>query len=360
MKKVLFYIDSMQKGGANRVMANLVDFFSKKRYEVILINDIISDSKVPEYELNPLARRIILNVAESNALLSNLKRIKKLRKIILEEYPDCILSFMGPPNVRMLLASMFLSCRKIVSVRNDPNREYGKNKIKKIVTNGIFGLADGCVFQTEDASKYFSKRVRRKSTIIVNPVDEVFFNTPSSEKRKNIITVGRLYPQKNHKLLIQAFANISPKYPDEKLIIFGDGPLKDELEKYASSLGIEEHVIFPGTISNVNIELSKAKVFVLSSDYEGLPNALMEAMACGTAVISTNCPCGGPKYLLEKSNSGILVPCNNVNEMAKAISIMMSEENNNSYRNRAKKKSIEFLPETVFDKWENFLFGVKK
>lgn len=359
MKKVMFYIDSMQKGGANRVMANLVDYFSKNKYEVILVNDIISGDRVPEYEVNPLAKRIILNESGTNAIISNFNRIKKLRKIILEEKPDCVLSFMGPPNVRMLLASIFLSCRKVVSVRNDPNREYGKNLIKKYLTNCIFLLADGCVFQTEDAAKYFFNKIRRKSTIIVNPVNELFFNTHSSEKRKNIVTVGRLFPQKNHKLLIHAFSLIAKKYPDEKLIIYGEGPLKNELKDYACNMGIEKCVVFPGSISNVNVELSKTKVFVLSSDYEGLPNALMEAMACGTAVVSTDCPSGGPKYLLKESNAGILVPCNNAEKMAEAIDIMMSEEKNIFYRDQAKKKSIDFLPETIFSKWEEFLFEKK-
>ena len=345
MNKVLFYIDSMQKGGANRVMANLVDYFTNKDFDVILVNDIGPNDDYPEYEVNSLAKRIILNESGANAIISNLKRIKKLRKVILEEKPDCVLSFMGPPNVRMLLASVFLPCRKVVSVRNDPNREYGNNIIKKFLTNCLFLLANGCVFQTEDASKYFFNRIRSKSTIIVNPVNELFFNTPSSEIRKNIVTVGRLFPQKNHKLLIHAFSLISSQYPDDRLIIYGEGPLKSELKEYARKLGIEE--------------LSKAKVFVLSSDYEGLPNALMEAMACGTAVVSTDCPSGGPKYLLKESNAGILVSCNNADEMAEAISVMMNEEKNELYRERAKKKSIDFLPETVFDKWKKFLFEKK-
>ena len=358
MKKVLFYIDSMQKGGANRVMANLVNYFSKKEFNVILVNDIALDTDKPEYEVNTLVKRIILNESGANAVITNLKRIKKLRKIIVQEKPDCVLSFMGPPNVRILLSNINLTSRKVVSVRNDPNREYGKNIIKKLMTNWIFLLADGCVFQTEDASKYFFGRIRRKSTIIVNPVNELFFST-FSENRKNIVTVGRLVPQKNHKLLINAFALISKKYPDEKLIIFGDGSLRSELKEYASDIGLENRVVFPGIISNVNVELSKAKVFVLSSDYEGLPNALMEAMACGTAVVSTDCPSGGPKYLLKESNAGILVSCNNADEMAEAISVMMSEEKNKLYRDRAKKKSMDFLPETVFDKWEKFLFEKK-
>ncbi len=357
MKKVLFYIDSMQKGGANRVMANLVDFFSKKNFNVILVNDIFSDKDIPEYEVNSSAKRIILDVSGSNAIISNFKRIRKLRKVIYEENPDCILSFMGPPNIRMLLSSMFIPCRKVVSVRNDPNREYGKNIIKKIITNCIFLLADGCVFQTEDASKYFVKSIRKKSTIIVNPVNEIFFNTPSSDIRKNVVTVGRLFPQKNHKLLIKAFALFSEKNADENLIIYGEGPLKSELVEYASKLGIKERVLFPGSISNVSNELCKAKVFVLSSDYEGLPNALMEAMACGTAVISTDCPAGGPNYLLKDIDAGILVPCNDADQMAKAISVLMNEEKNKYYQDQAKIKSKEFLPETVFEQWEEYLFN---
>ena len=122
------------------MMANLVDYFTNKGFDVILVNDIGPNGDYPEYEVNSLAKRIILNESGANAIISNLKRIKKLRKVILEEKPDCVLSFMGPPNVRMLLASVFLPCRKVVSVRNDPNREYGKNIIKKFLTNCIFLL----------------------------------------------------------------------------------------------------------------------------------------------------------------------------------------------------------------------------
>ena len=143
-------------------------------------------------------------------------------------------------------------------------------------------------------------------------------------------------------MLIQAFALISHQYPDEKLIIFGEGPLKNELKQYVSEMGLDQRVIFPGAISDVNVELSKSKVFVLSSDYEGLPNALMEAMASGVAVVSTDCPSGGPKYLLKESNAGILVPCNNADEMAQAISIMMDEKKNDYFRDQAKKKQKNF------------------
>ena len=217
--KLLFYIDSMQKGGANRVMANLTDYFANSGYDVVLVNDILSGQGEQEYPVNPLVNRMILDVQGSSKAFSNLKRIAKLRELIKAEKPDSVVSFMGPPNIRMLLASAFLKCRTVVSVRNDPTKEYGVGWIKRLIANVVFLLADGCVFQTEDASLYFNRCVRRKSKVIVNPVNEAFYGVDRSGTPRNIVTVGRLVPQKNHKILIDAFAKIADEFPEENLII---------------------------------------------------------------------------------------------------------------------------------------------
>ena len=161
----------------------------------------------------------------SLSVLSNIKRILKLRKIIKAEHTDAVVSFMGPPNIRMLLATMGLKCRKIVSVRNDPYKEYGDGLVK-MVTNIIFRLADGCVFQTKEAAMYFSKNIQQKSKIIFNPVGKQFYEVKRVDNPKNIVTVGRLFLQKNHTLLIKAFSKLAHEFPDDNLIIYGEGELE--------------------------------------------------------------------------------------------------------------------------------------
>ena len=255
----------------------------------------------------------------------------------------------------MLLASAFLKCRTVVSVRNDPTKEYGSNWIKRMIANSVFLLADGCVFQTEDASLYFSRWVRRKSKVIVNPVNETFYGVKRSDTPRNIVTVGRFYPQKNHKLLIDAFARIADEFPEENLIIYGEGPLREEMENQISAFSLKGRVFLPGSTSHVPEVLSEAKLFVLSSDFEGMPNALMEAMAVGVPVISTDCPCGGPKLLLEKNDYGILVPCGDTSRMAEAMKNMLSRDMLERYHKQALIRAEIFEPQKIFKQWEEFL-----
>ena len=354
--KLLFYIDSMQKGGANRVMANLTDYFANSGYDVVLVNDILSGQREPEYPVNPLVNRVILDVQGSSKAFSNLKRITKLRELIKAEKPDSVVSFMGPPNIRMLLASAFLKCRTVVSVRNDPTKEYGVSWIKRMIANAVFLLADGCVFQTEDASLYFSRWVRRKSKVIVNPVNETFYGVKRSDTPRNIVTVGRFYPQKNHKLLIDAFARIADEFLEENLIIYGEGPLREEMEKQIADLQLTNRIFLPGSTSRVPEVLSEAKLFVLSSDVEGMPNALMEAMAVGVPVISTDCPCGGPRSLVESESQGQLVPSGDAIALSNCMTaILSSQKLQQELSIGAKKRAYDFLPECVLSQWEGFV-----
>lgn len=353
--KYIFYIDSMQKGGANRVMANLTDYFAKIGNEVILINDILPDINLPEYEVNRLVKRIFLNKNNSSRFFLNMSRVFELRRIIKHEKAGVVISFMGPPNVRMLISTLGLKCKKVVSVRNDPYIEYGKG-IKKCLIRNLFRLADGCVFQTKEASQYFPMSVQKKSRIIFNPVDELFYKVDRSKETRDIVTVGRFERQKNHRLLIEAFSKITNDFPKEKLIIYGDGSLRNELEKQIEMIGLGEKILLPGRTNNVPEKLSRAKIFVLSSDFEGMPNALMEAMALGIPVISTDCPCGGPNSLIENDTQGILVPTRNVDALANAIRKLLE---NPVYQNEmsiaTKNRARDFVPLKIYNEWNEYL-----
>ena len=357
---VAFYIDCMQKGGANRVVANLVSAFADNDYRVILINDTASDDEELEYRVDTRVNRIILCGKDEKKRLSNFRRIRKLRKIIKKDGIDVVVSFMGPPNIRLLSAGIGLKCRKIVSVRNDPNIEYGASKTKRFLTNLIFRLSDGCVFQTNDAKRYFCKTVQKRSKVILNPVDPAFYKVERKKERKNIVTVGRLFDQKNHLMLIDAFNMVKDNFPDNDLMIYGEGPLRKTLEDHISGLGLSERVFLPGQVSNVTGILSGAAVFVLSSKYEGLPNALMEAMAVGLPVISTDCPCGGPRSLIDDRDDGLLVGCDDTAGMAEALSKVLSDGAlSEKLGDGARKKALSFAPDVIYNEWEEFLLECK-
>lgn len=360
-RKIVLYIDMMERGGAQRVVANLVHYFSEQRISTVLVNDFKLEDSKPQYTVDPVVKRYYLrDCLNGNVLLKNIERIVHLRKIIKEEKPDVVLSFLGRPNERMLLATIGLRTKKIVSVRNDPNHEYSSRGFFKWFARNLFRLADGCVFQTEDAACYFPQSVQKKSTIILNPVDLKFFNIARSKHPQNIVTVGRLEAQKNQELLIKAFAEISKDFPDENLIIYGEGSLKSELENLCRKLQIENKVKIPGNISDMEIALSNAKIFVLPSNYEGLPNALMEAMAVGIPCISTDCPCGGPKILAKKYNALQLIPVNDKNFLVAVLRTFLQEsEVRERFSENAKARAESFRPEQILVQWKQYLFQEK-
>ena len=173
--------------------------------------------------------------------------------------------------------------------------------------------------------------------------------------RGEIVTCGRLTEQKNHAMLINAFAEVQKKYPFATLKIYGDGTLKDKLQKQIDDLGLSSTAHLMGATSDVTRALQTADLFVLSSDYEGMPNALMEAMAAGVPCISTDCPCGGPRELFGEDGSNKLVQCRDVNQMEKAIcSVLESTEDGTT----EKKHSEIFRPEKVNKMWEKYVMEV--
>ncbi|PWJ88086.1 glycosyltransferase involved in cell wall biosynthesis [Oceanotoga teriensis] len=355
-KKILFYMNTINRGGAERVLTNLANRFSEN-YDVVFTT---SFETVKEYDLKKSIKRLNLEDGDEggNFFAKNMRRLFRLRKIIKLENPDLVISFLAEPNFRSILATRFLKVKNIISVRNDPNREY-PNFVYRFFAKILYPKADGCVFQTEDAKSWFSEKIQKKSKIILNQVDEKFYNVKNDEKRSNIVTVGRLQEQKNHNILIKAFSKIVDKFPDEKLLLYGDGDKKEELMNLVKSLNLEDRVFFMGVKENIEEEIKNAKIFVLSSDYEGMPNALMEAMVLNIPVISTDCPCGGPKYLINHGEDGFLFKVGDVEELVVYLTKLLENDKLlDKFSNNLKIKSKDFTPDKIFKDWEDYVLKV--
>jgi glycosyltransferase involved in cell wall biosynthesis len=207
-------------------------------------------------------------------------------------------------------ACVGLGIKHIISERNDP-AHFGGSTITRIVSRLLMRKANGFVFQTKDAQAFYGGEIAKHSVIIPNPLfigDDYPDTQYVGEREETIVTTGRLNKQKNHPLLIRAFKRIAVEFPEYKLIIYGEGPERQNDEALISELGLQERVLLPGTINDVPAKIYKSSLYVLSSDFEGMPNALMEAMALGLPCISTDCPCGGPRELIYKGYIGMLVP----------------------------------------------------
>lgn len=297
--KIMFTMMSMQKGGAERVIANLSNYMINN-HEIILVPML--NEKI-QYNLNKNIKIRTINKKEAKRtkirkILEKISifKLHSLKNIILEEKPDIIISFLPEPSFKILALKKINKKIKeiptIVSVRNDPVIEY-KNKIINIIMRKLYPLADGFVFQTEDAKKYFDDIISCKNEIIVNPVGDNFIKERYiGEREERIVAVGRLEPQKNHQVLIEAFKGVYEKHPDYVLEIYGNGSLEEKLKMQVDQLGLNSAIIFKGNSDSIEKDIYKAKAFVMTSDYEGMPNSLLEAFVLGVPCISTDCPCG--------------------------------------------------------------------
>lgn len=352
-KKILLYINTLEHGGAERVLCNLANQFLNAGNEVVFV---ASYATKEEYSLNSRVERYNLEnfPSESNILIRNIQRSLKLRKIVKKVKPDIVISFLPEPNFRAIAAVSGLKTPIIISVRNDPEKEYA-NRIYRYIQKRLYPRADGIVFQTEDAKDWFPKVIQEKSRIIMNQVDERFFISNSSDEQY-YCAIGRLVEQKNYKMLIESFSVFAKKYPKEILRIYGAGSQKEQLQKLIQESGMKNNIYLMGITDNVPEVLSKTKVFVMTSNYEGMPNALLEAMAVGVPVISTDCPCGGPKMIIKNWENGVLVPIYDNDALVNALLYLQEHKCcRDEIKEKAKKTAERFRPERVFYEWDSFV-----
>ncbi|WP_311516627.1 glycosyltransferase family 4 protein [uncultured Anaerococcus sp.] len=354
--KIAFYINAIHEGGAERVMVNLANDFVNRGDEIILITSFKDNW---EYPYSDKIKRYVLeeNPASFSKIKRNINRVKELRKILKNERPDCLVSFMAEPNYRAIVASLGLDNKILISVRNDPEKEYS-GIIERFLGKNLLPLADGCVFQTKEAQEWFPKKLQRKSKIIYNTVKDDFFNIQRNVEENTVVTCGRLEEQKNHKMLIDAFELVVKKCKDAKLFIYGEGSLRNELQNIIDEKELSNNIKLCGNSKDIPGVLRSADVFVLSSDYEGMPNALMEALAAGVPSISTDCPCGGPRMLIDNYKNGILTTPGNHEELGKALlQIIGNLSLKNKFSIESKNKAEVYRSSTISDMWYNYIIN---
>lgn len=310
----------MQKGGAERVMSLLVNEASSRGHEVTLL----IGRNIIEYELDERVHVITFDSGD----LSPINRFKRIRQIFKKEAPDTIISFMANPNIYACFCAIGLKIPVIISERNTPKYEVS-DKIHSLLRTIAYHFASGAIFQTEEAKKYFSKRLQRHSVVISNPVKDYLPEADRKNVRKRIFTLGRLVPQKNHKMLIKAFSLFEATHKDYELVIYGRGETdvaKENLLLYAEALGVNNHVTIKDPIDNIHDVIRDSAMFVLSSDYEGISNALLECLAIGLPCISTDCPCGGSRMLIKNGENGLLVPVGDAEALCRAMERMADDK----------------------------------
>lgn len=345
-------ISAFTNGGAQRVAVSLSRWLNEHEQKSCII--ALSESNKNQYDASDVDLvRLKLNNKGSSI-------IKRLKTFDQDNNIDAYI-VMGVPMCMYVMPALRGTYAKIiVSERNDPRNFQGKTSTK-IVSRWLMNRADGFVFQTNDASDFY-KKYKSKSVVIPNPVADVpavTDRTPNRLREKTIVTAGRLVSQKNHEMLIKAFSKIAGIFPDYKLVIYGEGDLKNELEKIAKDEGVGEKVFFPGSVNDLHQRIINSELFVLSSDFEGMPNALMEAMAMGLTSISTDCPCGGPKELIESGKNGFLIPVGDVEACAaKMAECLKNKGDADEIGYAALEAKNKYSKNTVCRKWLDYIKSV--
>lgn len=352
---ITIFIGGLSGGGAERVVCNLSNYLSGRHNVTILT--MSDDTSAYHLDSNVNRVSLIKNGESNNFFIKNLRRIIRFRSYIKNSDADIYL-VMLPGTINIMLAHRrTIKVPIIVSERCDPQARYESSKLRKWIMKKLYPKADGFVFQTKDAMDYYEEIIKNRGIVIPNAINQEFVREPfKGIRKKSIVSAGRFTDQKNFGLLIEAFSRITDKYPDYDLIIYGNGPQKNELMSLVKELKLGNKVKFPGYVKNFGDHIIDASLFVLSSNYEGMPNALMEAMALGLPCISTDCPVGGPNFLISNRENGLLVPVNKVEELSKAMEKVLSDENI-AFRmgGNARNISNTLSSENIYGQWESYI-----
>lgn len=346
---IVFVLASLGSGGAERVVSLLANKMVERGNQVEIVclkfNDVYyqTDSRV----------KVTLAMQQTK---NRLTEVFWLRKYLKQQKPDVVIPFTEGVYCFTILSLLGTGIPIIASERLDPA---AMSKTRKILKRILLPFADWLVVQTQSIKEYFPKSIQKKTSIIYNPVNNSVFNLPSlqgraGERLNRIISVGRLYPQKNQAMMIRAFAKIADNFPDWQLVIFGEGPLRAELEFLVSSFKLQDRVLLPGRTEYVIEELRKSNIFCMSSDYEGMSNSMIEAICVGLPIVTTDV--SGVKELVENGKNGVVVPCGDVDKLGKTFSELMSNERlmEEYSRNNYSKKEL-FRIDTIVNQWEQLL-----
>ena len=379
--KITFVTATLTSGGSERVMSIVANKMQERGYEVEII--CLNDQIV----FYPINEGIKITHVEVEAGTKSLpKKLWWFRKYIQKTQPDVVIAFMVSVYTVTLLALMGVDIPVISSVRNDPAYS---NLRKKITRKILLPRSAHVVVQTQQIKEFFSKNIQKMTTVIYNPVNERVFETSYDddnvddnenlklkvkdgvevkvdglkvkveERLNRIISVGRLYPQKDQKMMIEAFAKVSERFPDWKLVIFGEGPQRRALETIIQDprFKIQDKVSLPGRSENIIDELKKSKVFCLSSVYEGMSNALVEAICVGLPIVTTKV--SGTEELIKDGENGFIVNIGDTDAMAEALTKILKDENlQKQFSENNKAQAIKFETNAIVDQWENLVNSV--
>ena len=365
--QIAFFIYSLGGGGAERVTTHMAEYWSRKDHKVTIFTMASTESN--RYQLPNSVALVALEIDGKSrgpltAAWSNIHRISVLRKELRKHNPDIIISMMSPANIMTGIACIGLRTKCIGSERSYPGYDHS-GRLWDVLRRFTYRLIDTVITQT-DAGKYWIQKHTNAHRVVAipNPIvlplpaNDPVVTPPSKTNRKYVIGTGRLIDLKQFHHLIKAFANISGDIENWDLTIVGEGENMTELKNLASQLGVRDRVIMPGRVGNIADWYLAADIFVMTSETEGFPNALIEAMAHGVAAISYDC-LTGPSEIIESGLNGVLVKTNDQADLE--IQIRYLIENSQKRKNLAmegKKITTTLDMNSIMTRWDKEITNV--
>lgn len=361
--KILMVLQSGAYGGANKILYWLAsEFYSAGYQTTVVAMEKCSNIKI----YNNGWRFVALNRTKSTNFFARntievMKEFDALRRCILFEDPDIIISFCDHSFYPTLLCAKLLRKPLLISERVDP---YTNRSRSEKVRRMLYRFADAAVFQTQKAKEFYSERLQNRAVVIHNPVRGLTKETLWKEELagNSIIYLGRIdILQKRLDVLLDAFKQVLKQFPDYKLMIYGDGRSEDtnRLKQMITDLDITDSVELCGVTDSPENVLKSSKLFVFTSDFEGIPNSVIEAMNVGIPIVATDCSPGGARLLLGDSEYGELVECGNSNAVAEAIIRSLNNMEVAMIKVAKGKRSLDrFSPDLISAQWISFVKGV--
>lgn len=352
MKRIVMVISSLRMGGAESVFAWLANGLCNNGYTVSVLT--LDSSDAVHYSLSDGIRHHSLGMAENTsglvgALVSNVKRIRTLRTAIMAESPNLVISFMDQTNVLTLMAAKRI-CPVVISERVHPKHPIGR--LWKWLRRRTYNQSAALVVQTPSIAREYGWMVESPVAVVPNAALPPTKGGPTVQlDGPAIIGMGRLHWQKGFDLLIHAFSRLADAFPEWKVVVFGDGPCRKELEAQAEGLGLAGRVIFAGKTPTPHTDIAQGDIFALPSRFEGFPNALCEAMRMGLACIASDCS-GGPSDLITDGEDGLLVPMGDVDALANSLRRLLETPRlRNQLGEKARHGIQRFAPDKVMGMW---------